>query len=112
MPVNQSWNSFIKSSVVLMDLAAVWTVAGLTFVAVVEAGAGLGGFVLGLMTVMAQFIFMITSLSHDGRPRMAGPGVSATYQYEVILRGQMSGPPGCQTMGPWSAAYRGIWDLL
>ena len=45
MPMNRSGNSFIKSSVDLMDLAAAGTVAGLTFVAVVEAGAGLGGFV-------------------------------------------------------------------
>ena len=67
-----------------MDLAAAVIVAGLTFVAVVEAGAGLGGFVPGCMTVTAQFIFMIASLSHDGRPRMAGLGVSATYQYELI----------------------------
>ena len=39
MPVNRSGNSFIKSSVDLMDLAAVGTVAGL-FIAAVEAGAG------------------------------------------------------------------------
>ena len=69
----------------MMDLAAVGTVAGLTFVSVVKAGAGLGGFVPGCMTVTTQFIFMITNLSHDGRPRMAGPGVSAMYQYELIL---------------------------
>ena len=37
------------------------------------------------MTVAAQFIFVIASLLHDGRPRMAGPGVSAMYQYELIL---------------------------
>ena len=46
MPVNQSGDSFIKSSVDLMDLAAVGTVAGLS-VAAVEAGAGCGGFVPG-----------------------------------------------------------------
>ena len=108
IPMNQSRNSFIKSSVDLMDLTAAGTVAGLTFVAVVEAGAGLWGFVLGCMTVTAQFIFMIASLSYDGRPRMAGPGVSAMYQYELILWGQMPVPPGHQTMGPWSAPYRGI----
>ena len=95
-----------------MDLAAVGTVAGLTFVAVVEAGAGFGGFVPGCMTVTAQFIFMIASLLHDGRPRMAGLDVSATYQYELTLQGQMPGQPGCQTMGPWSAPYRGICNLL
>ena len=95
-----------------MDLADAGTVAGLTFVAVVEAGTGLEGFVPGLMTVMAQFIFTITSLSHDGSSRMAGPGVSTTYQYELILQGQMPVPPGCQTIGPWSLPYRGIWDPL
>ena len=88
------------------------TVADLTFVAVVEAGAGLGGFVPGCMTVTAQFIFTIANLSHDGSARMAGLGVSATYQYELILQGQMPVPPGHQTMGPQSVSYRGIWDLL
>ena len=86
MPVNQSGNSLIKSSVVLMDLAAVWTVAGL-FVAAVEAGAGCGGFVPCHMTVMAQFIFTTASFSLEGRPRMTGPGVSAMYQYEFTLWG-------------------------
>ena len=52
MPVNQSGNSSIKSSVDLMDLAAVGTVAGLVIV-VVETGAGCGGFVPGCMMVMA-----------------------------------------------------------
>ena len=71
----------------LMDLAAVVTVAGLFVAAVVETVAGLGGFVLGCMTVMAQFIFMTASLLHEGRPRMEGPGVSATYQYEFTQWG-------------------------
>ena len=65
-----------------MDLAAVWTVAGLVAGAVVEAGAGCGGFVPGCMTVMAQFIFMTASFSLEGIPRMAGPGVSVMYQYK------------------------------
>ena len=95
-----------------MDLAAVWTVAGLAVVAVVEAGAGLGGFVSDHMTVMAEFIFTTASLLHEGTPRMAGPGVSAMYQYEFTLWGQAPGQPGCQVMGPQSAPYRGIWDLL
>ena len=87
IPVNQSGNSFIKSSVDLMDLAAVGTVAGLVIAAVVEAGAGLGGFVLGHMTVMTQFIFTTASLLHEGRPSMAGLGVSVTYQYEFTWWG-------------------------
>ena len=54
---------------------------------VVETGVGHGGFVPGHMTVMAQFIFMTASFSLEGRPRMAGPGVSVTYQYEFTLWG-------------------------
>ena len=95
-----------------MDLAATETVAGLTTVVAVETGAECGGFVPGCMTVMAQFIFMTASFSLDGRPRMAGPGVSAMYQYEFTQCGQKPGQPGCQVMGPQSAPYRGIWDLL
>ena len=94
-----------------MDLTAVGTVAGL-FVAAVDAGAGHGGFVPGCMNVMAQFIFTTASFSLEGRPRMAGPGVSATYQYEFTLLGQAPGWSGCQVMGPWSAPYRGMWDPL
>ena len=66
IPVNRYGNSFIKSSVDLMSLAAV----------AVGAGLGLGVLVSGWATVMAHFIFMTASFSHDGRPRMAGPGVS------------------------------------
>ena len=42
-------------------------------------------FVPGHATVMAQFIFMIASLLHDGR--MAGLGVSVMYQYEFTWWG-------------------------
>ena len=62
-----------------MGLAATQAAVGLTAVAV-GAGAGLGGFVSGWITVMAQFIFTTANHLQDGRPRMAGPGVSATYQ--------------------------------
>ena len=62
-----------------MALAAAVAAVGLATVAV-GAGAGLGGFVLGWITVMAQFILTITNLLCNGRPRMAGPGVSAMYQ--------------------------------
>ena len=70
IPVNQSGNSLIKSSVDLMGLAA--------------AGAAVA-FVLVWITVMAQFILTTANLLHDGRPRMAGPGVSAMYQLEFTL---------------------------
>ena len=109
MPLNQSGNSFIKSSVDLMDLAVSGAVAGLVVAAVVKTGEGC---VPGHLTMNAQFIFMTASFSLEGRPRMAGPGVSATYQYEFTLWGQVPGQSGCQLMGPWSAPYRGIWDPL
>ena len=79
IPVNQSGNSLIKSSVDLMGLAAARAAVGLTAVAV-GAGMGIGGFVLGWITMMVQFILTTTNLLHDGRPRMAGLGVSAMYQ--------------------------------
>ena len=93
MPLNQSGNSFIKSSVDLMDLAASGAIAGLVVAAVVGTGAGC---VPGHLTVMAQFIFMTASFSLEGRPRMAGPGVSATFQYEFTLWGLEPGQSGCQ----------------
>ena len=60
IPLNRSGNSFIKSSVDLMELAASGTVAGLFVTDVVETGAGC---VPGCLTVMAQFIFMTASFS-------------------------------------------------
>ena len=86
-----------------MDLAAAGTVAGLTAVTVMEKGAGHCGFAPGHMTVNAQFIFMTANFSLEGRPRMAGPGVSATYQYEFTQCGRAPGQPGCQVMRPWNA---------
>ena len=69
----------------LIDLAASGTVAGLVVATVVETGAGC---VPGHLTVLAQFIFMTASFSLEGRLRMAGPGVSATYQHEFTLWGR------------------------
>ena len=92
-----------------MDLAASGTEAGLVVASVVETDAGC---VPGCLTMMAQFIFTTASFSLEGRPRMAGPGVSATYQYEFTLWGQEPGQSGCQVMGPRSVPYRGIWDPL
>ena len=88
IPLNKSGNSSIKSSVDLMGLAASGTVAGLVVATVVETGAGC---VPGHLTVMAQFIFATASFSLEGRPRMAGPGVSVMYQYEFTLWGQVPG---------------------
>ena len=67
-----------------MDLAASGVVAGLIVAAVVETGAGC---VPGHLTMMAQFIFTTASFSLEGKLRMAGPGVSVTYQYEFTLWG-------------------------
>ena len=67
-----------------MGLAASGVVAGLFVAAVVETGEGC---VLGCLTVMALFIFTTASFSLEGRPRMVGPGVSATYQYDFTLWG-------------------------
>ena len=67
-----------------MGLAPSGTVKGLVVANVVGTGAGC---VPGHLTVMAQFIFMTASFSLEGRSRMAGPGVSATYQYKFTLWG-------------------------
>ena len=75
----------------------------------VETGAGC---VLGHLTVIAQFIFMTASFSLEGRPMMAGPGVSATYQYDFTLWGQEPGQSGGHMIGPQSAPYRGIWESI
>ena len=109
MPWNQSGNSLIKSSVDLMGLAASGAVAGLFVATVVETG---GGWVQGCLTVIAQFICTTASFSLEGRPRMAGPGVSAMYQYDFTLWGWAPGQSGCQVMGPRRSPYRGIWDPL
>ena len=71
-----------------MDLPALGAVAGLVVAAVVETGAGC---VPGSLTMMAQFIFTTASFSLEGRTRMAGPGVSARYQYKFTLWGQVPG---------------------
>ena len=84
---------------------------GLAAVAV-GASVGLRVVVSGWATVMAQFIFTTASFLHDGRPKMAGLGVSAIYQYEFTLWGQAPGWPGHQVMVPWSVPYRGIWGPL
>ena len=84
-------------------------VGGLVVATGVETGAGC---VLGCLTMMAQFIFTTASFSLEGRPGMAGLGVSAMYQYKFMLWGQVPGKSGCQVMGPQSAPYRGIWDPL
>ena len=91
MPLNQSGNSLIKSSVDLMDLAASGAVAGLVVAAVVETGAGC---VPGCLTVVAQFIFMTASFLLEGRPRIAGPGslqlTNTSLSYRVEWQGSLA----------------------
>ena len=61
-----------------MDLAASGAVAGLVVATVVETGAPDCDGTIHLMTA---------SFSLEGRPSMAGPGVSAMYQHEFTLWG-------------------------
>ena len=70
MPCNLSGNFLMWSSVDLI---------GAVFLGVGGAGMGLGSQEVSWMTLTAQFILMTSNLSHDGSPRMSGPGVPATY---------------------------------
>ena len=78
MPWNLSGNFLMWSSVDL--IATVLLGAG-------GAGVGQGRWEVSYMTLTAQFILTTSNLSHDGSPRMAGPGVSATYQQQLIWWG-------------------------
>ena len=62
------------------------------------------------MTV--QFTWTTSDLLHAGRPKRAGPGVSAMYQYEWIMCGWAPGVFGCQRIGPQRIPYRGIGNPL
>ena len=79
--LSMSWNlsghSLMRSSVDLI---------GVVFLVVGAAGDGVGpgSWKVSWMTLSAQFILMTSNLSHDGNLRMAGPGMSATYQQEFI----------------------------
>ena len=68
------WNSLMRSSKGLFEVVffGVGGAAG--------AGAGPGGLELFCMPLMSQFILTSSNLSHNGSPRPAGLGVSATYQ--------------------------------
>ena len=62
----------------------------------------------GWVVLTAQFTWTTANFSHAGRPRRAGLGVSAMYQYEWIMHGWGPGVLGCQRMGPWRIPY---WEL-
>ena len=69
MPWNLSGSFLMRSSVDLI---------GAIFLAVGGAGVGQGRQEVSWMTLTAQFILTTSNPSHDGSPRMAGPGKSAT----------------------------------
>ena len=73
---------------------------GTVFLGAGGAGMGPGRWEVSWMTLTAQFILTTSNLSHDGSPRMAGPGLSVTYQQEFIWWGHALGEPGCQMTGP------------
>ena len=91
MPWNLSGNLLMRFSVDLI---------GAIFLAVGGAGVGPGSQNVPWMTLTALFILMTSNLSHNENPRMAGSGVSATYQEEFIWWGCALGEPGCQMIGP------------
>ena len=71
MPQNLSGYFLMRSSVDLI---------GTVFLAAGGPGVGPGRWEVSWMTLTAQFILTTSNLSHDGIPRLPGPGVSATYQ--------------------------------
>ena len=78
MPWNLSENSLLRS---FEDLIGV---ISLGVGGAAGAGVGPGSWEVSWMTLTVQFILMTSNLSHDGIPRVAVPGVSATYQQEFI----------------------------
>ena len=64
---------------------------GTVFLGVGGAGVGPGRCEVSWMTLTAQFILITSNISHDGSPKMAGPGVSATHQQEFIWHGSALG---------------------
>ena len=112
IPANLSGNSLIKSSVVLMHLGfGVLAIGGFAALAA-WVGTVLVRLLSGWVAMTAQFTWTTANFSHAGRPKRAGPGVSAMYQYEWIMCGWASGVLGCQRMGTQRILYRGIRDPL
>ena len=112
IPVNPSGNSLVKSSVDLMHWDfGVLAVGGFPTLAA-RVGAVSVELLLGWVVLTAQFTWTTAYFSHAGRPRRAGLGVSAMYQYEWIMHCWAPGVFGCQRMGPWRIPYRGIVDPL
>ena len=91
MPWNLSGNFLMRT---LVDLI------GVVFLGVGGAGVGPGRQEVSWMTLTAQFILTTYNFLRDWSPKMAGPGVSATYQQEFIWQGYVLEEPGCQMIGP------------
>ena len=70
MTWNLYGNFLMRSSV---DL--IWTV----FMGAAGAGVGPSRWEMSWITLTAQFSLTTSNISHDGSPRMAGPGVYATH---------------------------------
>ena len=87
IPVNWSGNSFINVISGPDGLGCCLNCSRLGCGCCCGSRCRTWGLVPGCMTVTAQFIFMIASLSHDRRPRMAGLGVSATYNMNWSCKG-------------------------
>ena len=112
IPVNLSVNSLIKSLVDFMHLDfGVLAASGFSALAA-WVGAVPVRLLSGWLVMTAQFTWTTANFSHAGRPKRAGPGVSAIYHYEWIMCGWAPGVFGCQRMGPWWILYRGIGDPL
>ena len=98
MPVNQSGNSFFKSSVDLMDLAASGAEAGLVAAAVVETGAGHGSFVPGHVVIMA---FLDLQAQGDGAfPGGMYHGMGIMTEPDLVFARESAN------------AHESIWELL
>ena len=100
IPVNLSGNFLIKSWVDWMHLGFdVLAVGGFAVLAAWVCAVPVR-LLLDWVVLTAQFTWTTANFPHAGRPKRAGPGVPAMYQYEWIMCGWAPGVFGCQRMGP------------
>ena len=78
IPWNLSGNFLMRFSLDLIETV---------FLGVGGTGVGPGRWEVSWRTLTAQFILTTFNLSHDWSPRIAGPGVSATYQQGLCTGG-------------------------
>ena len=81
-----TWTSMFSLWVVLLLLLPEWGVVPVRLLS-------------GWEVLTAQFTWTTANFSHAGRPKRAGPGVSAMYQYEWIMHGWALGCLVAQRMG-------------